>query len=399
MTGNIISETLKRDLWCGGNPALPICSFGGFDGDQRVIYDPGAGRWIITALWLPASSTIATDVIAVSQSNDPRLGWNLYQFPACGSFYTRNGSDQPHTGFNGKWIVVNSSCGSQNGIPGTGLGVFSKSDLYSGKSLIVNTNWFEFVDPISGQTDNPTLTYTRAAGREYLTHADVSASGFATTTYSYLSGATNAPVLHSGVETVTTSFKASLNLPSVSAPGCNFCMGYFSAGWIHSSSVWAFHSGVPYILSTVVLGNPAVSNGTQVINVATNIPTGQAVALRIAPLTQNGSGAMASEIVMPIVPPSSVDEAVIVYDYSSSTYYPGVKAVLWNMDSNSVIYGKSLMQGVLTPSPGFNRRRWVDFIDAVAPVPGRSKLVLAGSVAAPSSTDSEHATYWVQIQP
>jgi hypothetical protein len=399
LTGNIIKQTLKTDFWCGGNPALPICSFGGFDGDQRIIYDPGARRWIITALWLPGSSTVATDVIAVSQSNDPRFGWNLYQFPACGSSYTLDHGDQPHTGFNKRWIVINSGCASQNGVPSTGLAVFNKDNLYRGGSLTVNTNWFEFVDPFNGEPDNPTLTYTTATNREYLTHADVSPSGFATTTYSYLSGPTDAPVLHSAVETVTTSFKASLDLPPVSAPGCAFCMRYFTNVWIHSSSVWAFRNRVPHILSTVIVGNPAVSNGTQVISMATSISTGRAVALRTAALTQNGSGAMASEIAMPIVSPSSVDEALIVYDYSSSSYFPGVKAVLWNMDKNSVIRSKSLMQGILTPSPGFDRSRWVDFIDAIAPIPGTSKLVLAGSVAAASSTDSEHATYWAQIQP
>jgi hypothetical protein len=37
--------------------------------------------------------------------------------------------------------------------------------------------------------------------------------------------------------------------------------------------------------------------------------------------------------------------------------------------------------------------RWVDFIDAIAPIPGTSRLVVAGSLASQSAIDLRQATY------
>ena len=144
-SGNIIKQVRKSDFWCGPSTALPICSSGGFDVDQRVFYDVGAERWIISALWAFGSNP-ATNVLAVSQTKDPRLGWNLYQFPACGSFDNWDTSDQPHTGFGNQWIVVNSLCTPKNGISGAGLAVFNKHDLYRGRELTLKRKKF-LVDP------------------------------------------------------------------------------------------------------------------------------------------------------------------------------------------------------------------------------------------------------------
>jgi hypothetical protein len=55
--------------------------------------------------------------------------------------------------------------------------------------------------------------------------------------------------------------------------------------------------------------------------------------------------------------------------------------VLWNLENNTLSDEVILQQGSLTPI-GFNRGRWVDFIDAISPIPGTSRLVVAGSLAA-----------------
>jgi hypothetical protein len=145
------------------------------------------------------------------------------------------------------------------------------------------------------------------------------------------------------------------------------------------------------------MGDPLYINATQVINTATNIGTSTAVSLQ---LTQNkdGSGPLAAEISMPGVR-NSTDKAVIVYDDSGGDFYPGLKDVIWNMDNNTIISGAVLQQGSFTPDPGFDQSRWVDFIDAIAPVPGTSQIIAAGSVAAPSASNPQHSTYWALITP
>jgi hypothetical protein len=402
LTGNIIKQTLKSDFWCGGNPALPICVAGGFDVDQRVFYDVHAERWIITALWLFGSNPVATDVIAVSQTKDPRLGWNLYQFPACGSFDTWDLSDQPHSGFGNQWVVVNSMCTAHQGIPGAGLAVFNKRALYNGNSLALNANWFEFVDPFDGRSDNPVSTYSsRIRERQYFTHADIDISGFATVTYSYLSGSVDQPVLFSSVETVTTGFEAAppppFEIPPVDAPGCSNCIVAFTNGWIHSSGLFdSKHRGI-WILSTLVMGDPRYLDATQVISVATDVVSHRSVALRVSD-NQEGAGPMASEIAMPLKTSAAIEQALIVFDDSESNFYPGLKAVLWDLTKNTIRDKVTLQQGSLTPTV-FPQGRWVDFIDAIAPIPGTSRLVVAGSLAASSAIDPQQATYWAQVSP
>jgi hypothetical protein len=143
-------------------------------------------------------------------------------------------------------------------------------------------------------------------------------------------------------------------------------MSSFSNGWIHASGVWAFRKGGPRIVSTVVMGDPLHLNATQVINTATNFDTSPAVSLQ---RTQNkdGSRPLAAEISMLGVR-NPTDKAGIVYDDSGSDFYRGLKDVIWNMDNNTIISGAVLQQGSFTPDPGFDESRWVDFIDAIAPV-------------------------------
>jgi len=402
LSGNIIKQILKTDFWCGGSTALPVCSSGGFDVDQRVVYDVGAKRWTMTALWLFGSNAVATDVIAVSQTSDPKLGWNLYQFPACGSFDNWDTSDQPHTGFSDQWIVLNSFCTAKNGIAGAGLAVFSKRDLYNGKSLMQNVNWFEFTDPFDGRSDNPVRTYGSKFGkRQYFTHADTDRSGFATITYSYLTGLVDQPIFFSSAETVTTGFQAApppgFEIPVVDAPGCSNCIVSFSNSWIHSSGLFGSKPKGIWILSSLVMGDPHYLNATQVINVATDISTHRSVALRLTD-NQDGAGPMASEIAMSLKRSGSGGEALVVYDDSENNFYPGLKAVLWNLEKNTIIDEATLQEGSLTPTV-FPQGRWVDFIDAIAPIPGTSRLVVAGSLASPSAIDPQHATYWAQVSP
>ncbi len=408
MTGGVVQQTNPNTFWCGGASPLPICSGGGVAGDARVKYDTGSGRWIITALWVFGSGRVPTDVMAVSRTSDPTQGWYRYQFPACGSFDNWDGSDQPHTGFNNQWVVVTSACSaSSGGVNGAGLAVFNKNSLYNGAPLALQTNWWEFVDPYSGgpyvgvgggngTRDNPAATYTSTINnREYLTVRVPAAH--ATVVYSHLEGAVNNPVFYSATETVTTGFAIAGGVPAVDAPGCTGCISTFVNAWIHSSGVYQFANGVPYILSTMVEGDPNHARATQIISIAVNTQNGVATSLQVASGI-DGSGPLASEIAMPLVRSGAADQALIVYDHSRFDFYPGVKDISWNVDTNSVNYITILSGGSLTPTNG-DQTRWADFDDAIAPIPGSTSLVIGGIIASPSPNDSQRATYWANITP
>jgi hypothetical protein len=129
---------------------------------------------------------------------------------------------------------------------------------------------------------------------------------------------------------------------------------------------------------------------------ATNTFNGSSTSLSLKGGT-NGNGPMASEIAMPSQL-SGIDEALIVYAQSNTSFYPGVKAALWNIDSNSISYIDVLAEGVLSPSNG-DQNRWLDFISAITPILGASSLELAGSVATSSTNDPQRAVYWANITP
>ena len=216
-----------------------------------------------------------------------------------------------------------------------------------------------------------------------------------------MTGPVDQPTLFSSVETVTTGFEAApapgFVVPAVDAPGCVNCIEALSNGWIHSSGLFGSKRNDLWILSSVVMGDPHHINATQVINVATNIPRNCSFALRVSD-NQDGAGPLASEIAMPLKTRTVGNVAFIVYDESNSNFVPGVKSVLWDLDRNTIRSGDTLQEGSQTPT-GFPQGRWVDFIDAIAPIPASPRLVVAGSLAAPSPIDPQAATYWAEVSP
>ncbi len=390
-TGSLLKKITVMSFYCGGTNNPAVCSSSGFPGDDRVIYDPGSNRWIATALWVNQTSTPATDMLAVSQTNDPTGAWYVYSFPACGAGDAVDHSDQPHTGFNNQWVVTTSACT----VGYTGLAVFDKANLYSGGALNLNTTWWEFVDNVeSGNRDNPARTYTTTINnREYLT-AGMLSNGQAAVLYSHVEGATNSPTFYPSTDLVTTGINAG-SPTSEDAPGCTGCIGTYSNGWIHSSGVWAF-SGSVNIISTVVFSDPNTARSNQIINVTTTdngIATAEQVLTGVA-----GSGPLASEISAPLVQPLADSVALFTYDYTGPGYYPGVQIGQWDADANNLDWNNGLQAGTLTPT-GSTGGRWVDFIDALNPVPGTSNMVFGAQLAVPSSTDSQRATLFGTVSP
>lgn len=413
MAGSLVSEIdLRSQVYCGPQP-LQICSYSGqvingsqvqpFPNDDRVYYDTNANRWFTAGLWTFATNPVATDVMAVSQSADPTGGWFIYQFPACGQNdpISNDSSDQPHIGFNSQWIVITSACHPSY----PSLAVFDKSALYGGSPLNLNGNWFEFADPIenNGNRDNPTLTFAPTINnREYLT-ASATYQGVTGTPcaigqtcseviYSHIEGSVDAPAFYSGTDAVETGFVAS-SVQNASTPTCTGCLGSESFGWTHSSNVWSFRSGQSYILSTMVLGDPRFANANQVNAIAIS-DSGAATSLQIG--CCSGWGAMGSEIGMPLVSNVGYNAALIGFDISTGSFYPGVMAAQWNVDTNGIDFLNTLYQGQFTPS-GSDLGRWMDFTSVMSPIPGTSNLVVGGHVAAPASNDPQRAVYFSTI--
>lgn len=397
--GTLVHSVRFTDFFCGAQP-LPVCSQeqGGFDADDRIIYDTWTHHWVLSALWLDLAGTpvISEDVMAVSETADPTGAWHLYQYPPCGEFDTA-GADQPHLGFNNQWIVVATACFGG----GPNLAVFDSNALDSGATLNLNGNFFQFVDiqdQFALNRDNPAKTYTATPdNREYLTASGVEQLGgppVGVFVYSYIAGPADAPRYFFGTTTVNTGIPVT-DPASLDTPDCQGCLGSDASEWTHSSGVWRLPDGHIHSLATAVFGDPNYPSANLVIAVDLT-DTGSARAVQISG-GQAGAGALASEIALPLAG-GAKDVATIGYDASSGQFYPGLKKLEWNLDTNAVTAPAVVAEGELSPT-GFFLGRWVDFIDALTAIPGSPNLLIGGHVAEANPADPAHADLFQVIAP
>jgi hypothetical protein len=135
--------------------------------DPKVLYDPFAGRWIITA---PANSNSATSslLIAVSSTNDPTAPWTGYAFDVDAA--NANWFDYPSIGFNHNWIVVTGNLfqvvapNTPDPFAGEQVYIFDKAALYAGPSAptVLNRPTTE------GGTMCPAITLDNSMDTEFL---------------------------------------------------------------------------------------------------------------------------------------------------------------------------------------------------------------------------------------
>ena len=137
----------------------------------------------------------------------------------------------------------------------------------------------------------------------------------------------------------------------------------------------------------------------QIVEFSTNTSTGVAKSFQFAGGIP-GAGTIGSEIAMPMVANTTYNAAMLVYARSRGDFYPGVFAAQWNIDGNYITYVNNIRQGTLTPT-GFDAGRWIDFMQAIAPVPGSSQMVAAGPVASTyaGDNDSQRLTQWTVFTP
>lgn len=387
-------------IFCPSVNPLPVCN-GGFNGDQRIYYDPtyGTGRWIITALWQsrnPTSFPQAQAVLAVSATNDPGGTWYKWNFPACGPNDTGDNSDQPHSGFNSLWIAIDSACSSGFiGSGGGGLVAINKVNAYN--NLLTYTR---FEDPVSesSNADNPTSDYSANESREILTATRFYSDGTVRLLTSYLGGTADAPSFYSaGWQSGTPAYRA-VGLPPVNSPGG--LISALTANYVSSSGVYTSTSGDPYLVAKMVVGDPQFTNASQIMSFVVDTLSGGWNSLQILG-GANGSGPMASEIAMPLVLPGS-NTAMIAYTISRTEYYPSLKIAYWTIDTMQLNYIALVQQGVNMPDttgcPDCPRDRWADFYAAISPLPLSSNFFVGGT-ASVTFSNYPSASVWTTVTP
>ncbi len=201
-TGTILKTVSLAGFWS---------SLGNINGafDPRVLYDPFANRWIISAA-ANAATASAYILIGVSTTIDPTAGWFLYKIKVGAS--GESWADYPTLGFNGDWIVVQANVFtvSATAFVASSIYAFNKADLYAGGA----GDYTLFQDP-TGYTDYPAVTHDATLATEYLVRDWNGQNG--TLRISTITGSVGSEVLTTGV-----AFPKTSNGWQASAPQTNF---------------------------------------------------------------------------------------------------------------------------------------------------------------------------------
>ena len=159
--------------------------------DPRVLYDPYANRWIISA-GANAASPSSYILIGASATSDPTGGWFLYKVKVGAS--GQSWADYPTLGFNGDWIVVQANVFTVGDFAflGSHIYAFNKADLYAGGS-----GQYTMFQDSTGFSDYPAVTHDNTLATEYLVRNWNSGAG--TLRISTITGPVGSEVLTTGV--------------------------------------------------------------------------------------------------------------------------------------------------------------------------------------------------------
>ncbi|MDH3528850.1 MAG: G8 domain-containing protein, partial [Acidobacteriota bacterium] len=166
-TGGTTSTVSLNAFWTSVNGGS-----GAFD--PKVLYDPFAGRWMITTCDDAVSANSGL-MIGVSQTNDPTGMWNLYKYDYDAA--NIEWADYPSIGFNKNWIVVsmNDFTIAGNAFNGAQSYIFDKSTLYAG-AVSPTLTVFDYGTTL-GATHVPALTYDNTLNTLHLVTRWNSGSG------------------------------------------------------------------------------------------------------------------------------------------------------------------------------------------------------------------------------
>ena len=161
--GRILRTVSYADFW---NPVATVVDFGS---DQRVLYEPHDGRWIIvgkTDKSLPRPSVL----LGVSQTEDPMGQWNLYRIEVADvDSADQLWPDYPQVAFNKDWIVIQVAI-LRLPDPRFGLSeiyVFNKTNLYAGGTGLF-TRFEQPHDRVNKVVAFPVASFDRSLPSMYL---------------------------------------------------------------------------------------------------------------------------------------------------------------------------------------------------------------------------------------
>ncbi|MBN1557173.1 MAG: DUF11 domain-containing protein [Lentisphaerae bacterium] len=179
-TGGVVSAFSHLHFWT--NNAGVAFAPGGYAYAPRVLYDPGAARWIAAAGADPLTTNAAI-LLAVSQTGDPAGGWDRYRIPVDPE--APLAAATLNVGFNRKWIAVHANVISGTNFPAAGdfspgqslsatnvtlvrteLLVFDKAGLYTNATA----GWTRFELGSNDWHMVPAVTTDEAEDTLYLAH-------------------------------------------------------------------------------------------------------------------------------------------------------------------------------------------------------------------------------------
>jgi len=143
--------------------------------DPTVIYDPFAGRWIMTAAARNVTNATSQLLVAVSKNDNPTdltSGW--FKFPFDADPAHLSWADRPTAGFNKTWIVVQANMFDFATLEPTfvrsNIFVFDKASLYAGVSGLSSV----FPNCGVGASQVPAVTYDNGLSSVYLVQSGTS---------------------------------------------------------------------------------------------------------------------------------------------------------------------------------------------------------------------------------
>lgn len=138
---NLLTTVYNKDgSFAGGGPFPSNAIWDGVggncepfnQGDPIVLYDDTAGRWLVSQFAFPDNLKNFSQCVAISQGENPTLGWNRYEF----SFNNFGLNDYPKHGIVSDSITMMANLFRKRGRNftwnGTFLGVMDKAAMYAG---------------------------------------------------------------------------------------------------------------------------------------------------------------------------------------------------------------------------------------------------------------------------
>lgn len=179
--------------------------------DPRVLYDPIAGRWIMSAT---ADTTLpgASLLVGASRTGDPTGLWNLYRFDADPANLLW--PDFPALGFNASWIVVTANMyDNADNFVEPDVYVFPKAAVYAG-APVAPTRFAAVSGAGVGFALAPASTHDASADMPLVEDWNGNFQGKGFLRFSRLTGPAGAPVL-----TLDVAFPAAPDPWASSVPG------------------------------------------------------------------------------------------------------------------------------------------------------------------------------------